>query len=352
MSETTTDPDGFADYLQAAEDGTVPLLGHLVLYSVYDSEVTHDQMEGWFTELGLNPKYLPTAPRASDAFERITGPSGARTTYALDGAPERRRRRRKDDPPRREATLMMRHVTRDPTRIVRHLVREVRDEQQTKLIYKAKLGEACFDRDLQPSSAAGAGTLTVTPDTMAIAQLPEAEQERVHELLEELRAGYTHRCTFLTGDKIRAAVRGYIEDLKAIKVSPSGGVYFVHNRHAATLGKLRELVSRCGEGSHLMRVPLPDTDEQRETVVAAWRSKAAEDLKRLARDIAAATEDAATDGTPLTTKTIQDLHQRFTELQATTTEHEQLLEAAIGDTQGSFQMVQLQLASLLTKATN
>ncbi len=35
----------------------------------------------------------------------------------------------------REATLMIRHVSRDNSQIVRHLVREVRDEEATRLTY-------------------------------------------------------------------------------------------------------------------------------------------------------------------------------------------------------------------------
>jgi hypothetical protein len=36
-----------------------PLLGHLVLYSIFDGRVTRDDLARWFTELGLNPAFLP-----------------------------------------------------------------------------------------------------------------------------------------------------------------------------------------------------------------------------------------------------------------------------------------------------
>jgi hypothetical protein len=56
-------------------------------------------------------------------------------------------------------------------------------------------------------------------------------------------------------------------------VRPTGGVYFVYRTHDATLSALRVLVSRFGEGSHLSRVPIPDQDEMREMVIAAFTTR-------------------------------------------------------------------------------
>jgi hypothetical protein len=51
-------------------------------------------------------------------------------------------------------------------------------------------------------------------------------------------------------------LRTYIEDLNAIRVRPTGGVYFVHRRHAGTLAALRELVRRFGARQPLVpRLP-------------------------------------------------------------------------------------------------
>jgi len=55
---------------------------------------------------------------------------------------------------------------------------------------------------------------------------------------------------------VGGVIRTYIENLNAIKVRPTGGVYFVH-RPPRTLGATRELASRFGAGSHLVRIPLP-----------------------------------------------------------------------------------------------
>ncbi|HEY7201861.1 MAG TPA: DUF6744 family protein [Candidatus Dormibacteraeota bacterium] len=333
-----------AGYLEAMETEGAPLLGHLVLYSIFDSSVTRDQLEGWFAELDLDAMFLPPPLRDVDAFERVTGAAGVRVSYPLGDAGGRRRRRRPGQVLDQVATLMVRHVRRDGRHIVRHLVREVRDEHETRLSYDVRLGECVFTRSTDPDGPAGAGMLTVAPDHGAIRELPPAEQRQVQALLEQIESAYTRHCTFLGADRLRATVRSYIEHLNAVRVRPTGGVYFVHRRHAGVLAGLRELVSRLGGGSHLVRVPIPDQDEMREMVVQAFRERTRDDLDRLARDIVETRSAGAAENA------IATLHRRFTDLKAATAEHAQLLNTSLDDTNASLQLVQAQLASLLVAA--
>jgi hypothetical protein len=335
--------DGLADYLEAMDATDAPLLGHLVLYSVFGSWVTPDEVDRWFAELGLDQAFAPPPIRAVDAFEKVTGPSGIRAIYPLGSEPARRRRQ---DGQTRSATLMIRPVRRDADQIARHLVREVRDEAATRLSYDARLAECVFLRDHAQTSENGAGSLRVIPDTAAIGSLPAAEQEKVRALLAELQDAYQQHCTYLSADRLRTVVRTYVESLNAIRVRPTGGVYFVHRRHADVLTALRELVRRFGAGSHLARVPLPDQDEMREMVIAAFTTRAREDLDKLARDIAAAEQDGTTGQVA-----ILALHKRFTTLQAAAAEHAQLLGASLDDTSAALKLVNVQLASLLTQAS-
>ena len=118
-------------------------------------------------------------------------------------------------------------------------------------------------------------------------------------------------------------IRTYIEALNAIRVRPTGGVYFVApppRRHPRP--RCASWSGRFGAGSHLARVPLPDQDEMREMVIAAFTTRARDDLDKLARDIAAAQRDGATGHAA-----IQALHKRFRDLQAATAEHAQLCSA-------------------------
>jgi hypothetical protein len=341
----------FDAYTAAFAGGDAPLLGHLVLYSVFDGEVTRDDLARWFGELGLDPDFVPAELRPVDAYERVTGPDGVRWSYPLplaEAAGVIANAGRKTKAPgrgvvRQQATLMVRPVTRDGGKIVRHVVREVRDGEKGRLSYDTCLGAAIFKRDNDVDQA-GAGELFIEPQTSAIDGLPDPEQTVVRHMLGKIGAEFRHRCTYVSGDKLRGVIRTYIESLNAVKVRPTGGVYFVHAAHARTLARLRELVSRFPEGSHLVRIPLPDAAEMREMVVSAFVSKAADDLNRLAVDIAAAQHNQADENTT------RKLYQRFAALQAATTEHATLLSTSLDDTQSALQLVQTQLGSLLANA--
>jgi hypothetical protein len=334
--------DGLDGYLEAIEAEGTPLLGHLVLYSVYEGDVTPAQLDLWFTQLGLDKAFAPGGIRPVDAFEKVTGPAGIRVSYALPADAPRRRRRQ--DGKGQDATLMIRHVRRDSDVIVRHLVREVRDEASVRLHYDTRLGECVFRRDPDPKAAPGAGSLQVVPDHAAIRQLPGAERDKVAQVLAEIGDAYRRNCAFLTADRLRAVLRGYIEALNAIRVRPTGGVYFVHRAHDQTLIALRELVSRFGAGSHLSRVPLPDQEEMRQMIIIAFTTRTEEDLDKLARDIAAAQANGASEAT------ITVLHKRFASLQKAAAEHATMLSTSLDDTTAALQLVNVQLASLLARS--
>lgn len=336
----------FDSYAEALEAGETPLLGHLVLYSIFDGRVTPDRLEKWFGELGLDLAFLPGALRADAAFEKVTGPAGVRLAYPLDDptAEPRPKSRRKADAIDRQATLMLRHVRRDRREIVRHVVREVRDEQETKLTYDSKLGEAIFRFDTAASSSPGDGALHVAPDNGAIGRLPEVEQGVVRDMLHEITTAYEHRRTFYSGDKLRAVIREYVEELGGIKVRPTGGVYFVHRQHANTLAALRTLVSRFGEGSHFVRIPIPDQDEMREMIITAFTTQARDELNQLATEIAAAQRDGAPE------HVVAKLHRRFRDVQKATAEHSELLSTSLDDTTAALDLVKLQLGTLLATA--
>jgi hypothetical protein len=112
--------------------------------------------------------------------------------------------------------------------------------------------------------------MEVTADRAAIASLPGPEQAQVLEMLAEIRAAVDTGRLFLTADRLRGMIRNYVESLRAIRVRPTGGVYFTGRQHAGTLAALRELVKRFGTGSSLTRIPLPDQEEMREMVISAF----------------------------------------------------------------------------------
>ncbi|GGS85097.1 hypothetical protein GCM10010156_49630 [Planobispora rosea] len=328
---------GLAAYTTAMERGDAPLFGYLVMYSIYGTEtgVSHQELQRWFTELGLHQDFLPAPITPLNAYERVTGKTGVRTSYRLPESTPL-------SGEKVEATLMIRHVSREPHQITRHLVREVRDEGRLQLSYDPGLAEIIFQRAdrRQP----GAGSLQIVPNAAAIAALAPPEQDTVRATLAEVEDAYRRQCHFYSGDQLRTLIRTYIEALHAVRVRPSGGVYFVHRAHAAPLAGLRELVARFGAGSSLTRVPLPDDEEMREMVIDAFTTKAEEELTRLSLEIATARAEGASQAQ------VQALLRRFDAVKDSTTEHSARLATSLKSTEAALQLVHAQMASLLTSA--
>jgi hypothetical protein len=346
QQEQAASGDAFGQYVTAME--AVPLLGYVVWYSVFDGNVMPHTLAAWFTELGLDPALLPRPLRADGAFEVAT--SNTATSYPVPGrtaasaAPGRRPRR--DAPADKTVTLMVRRVRRDAQAILCQLVREVRDAGASTLRYKTELAEVTFVRDQQKGAAPGAGTLQVTPHPDAI---PPREQEQVMALLGDLSAEFDRRRRYLTGDQIRAMLRAYVESLNAIRVRPTGGVYFVHEHNHGTLAALRMLLTRFGAGSNLVCVPLPDQDELRQMVIEAWRAKQREDMQKLSADIAAAQTAANAKGGKISQATAESLYARFRALQAETSEHGQLLSTDLADADAAMHLAGAQVMALLAQ---
>jgi len=219
-------------------------------------------------------------------------------------------------------------------------VREIRDEERVALDYEARLARIEFRPDDSAGSDPGAGALRITPDHCAIAALPEAERDQVKGVLDDVRAAFDHGRLYLSGDRLRALVRDYIETFAPIIVRPTGGVYFVGAAHAETLGRLRGLVSRFGHGSNLSRVPIADQDEMREMVISAFIARASSELQDLAEEIHRVQ-------TRTSTTSVKKLWERYSELKRAAAEHEALLSGAVGDTEAAMQLAELQLTALL-----
>jgi hypothetical protein len=333
-------------YRVALEEDETPLLGYLALYSIPDTMVLPDDLAEWLLDLDLDFELMPSPARPIEAFERITGPKGVRLVYPLD--PEQvestdgKSRRRE---PVRQVTLMLRPVRRDDDGLVRHLVREVRDGNAKALDYQPRIADCIFIRDQAPDAEKGAGELEVEVNHTAMRKLSEMEQGQVHLFLEQVIEQCVLACTHITGDRLRTMIRKYVERLDGIKVLGSGGTYFVQASHRRTLSALRELVGRFpGEGAFYW-VPLSDQEQMRAMITAAVNSKAADDLRRLSADIAAAREKG-----PVDTATLRALFERFTRLREQTDGHSQLLRTSLIENDAAFNVVYDQITRLVAES--
>lgn len=341
--------DGHALNAYTAKVEALPLLGYIVMYSIFDGKVTHQDVEQWVRELKLDPKMVPAPVTPASAFRRVTGPNGVRVSYPLNDP--------SNDPstPSRpgsghQVTLMVREVHHDRRKIVKRLVRE-EASAAGGLNYDTRLGEVTFVRDRSRHSDRGEGTLHIKPDHQAISELPIDEQIRVRDMFDKIKTTHQQMCLYLPGDKLRSMIHDAVENLGAVPVRPTGGVYFVHRRHAETLSALKELVRRFGpqgesrRGSKLSRIPLLNNDEMREDVVDSFRHKAKEDLQKLSQAIVEARRNGDT-----SQSTMQDLYAQFRNLKAATAEHSELLSTDLQDTTAALDLARSQLENLFKTA--
>lgn len=328
--DLTTSDTALNRYLYSATaDNADALLGYLVIYNIAGIEpVTADEVRNWFEELELKPRYLPGPPRPDDAFERATG--AAKASYPLG------QRRRNHTTKGQTVTLMMRNVTRDETRIVRHLVRELADHDHEELSYEVRLAEAQFLRNTTPGLPDGAGDMHLNVEQHEVDRLGDRERGTITALLDQIARDFDNRSRYISADRLRTLVRDYIEEeLRAVRVQR--GLYFVHLKHAAALAALRTLVSRFD--AELNRVPLPNIDEMRTMVDGAFESKAQADLESLARDIARVQADPKN-------YQVRKLEQRYNAVRLAAEEYQQTLDANLTTVDATLDLVKAQMASL------
>lgn len=324
----------------ADRTGHGPVLGYVVLYSVFGGEITLPDATTQFQRLRLNTDVLPGPLRADDAFLRVTGKNGVRDTYNLDrldtGATASHLAPTPAGPVR-SASLMIRPVRRDAAVIVRHIVREVRDETATRLSYDT-LGEVTFERS---SGTHGPGQMLIRLDDIAVAALSDAEQERVHALVRTVQDQYLWQCVYLGADRIRSLLLEYMRRLEAVPVRPTGGVYFVTAEHAATLEGLHKFIERIGGHSVFARIPLPDEAEMRQLIVRAFIDNARDALQKLSMEIVDARKGGVSDSK------CKSLLDRFRTLKHQTSRYSQRLQTSLDETGSSLDLVEAQLTALL-----
>lgn len=256
------------DYLDSS--GELPrdvLLGTIAMFTITDGEYSHDQVTTWFEELMLDPTFVPETNKAIDAYKKATSEADD-FEYALSDG--------------NTAHVLVRDVSSDKEMIVRHLVREVRDNKRRRLAY-AKIGEAVFYRP----AVRGGKTIPGTERfrlTIENATLQPGEREAMQEpLVARITRQYERYVDFMDGMKVRAMIRDYLKHLNSVTLK--AGVYFVHVSRQDELDRLTTLVERLGGGCTMHQVPLVDLAEQRTRVITAYQDEAERSLQDIVTKI-------------------------------------------------------------------
>lgn len=251
----------------AAREVAGGVLGYLCWYTIAEVRITRDELERIWREIGLPEEAMPSPIRVVDAFKRACA-DVERKRIAMDGG--------------RRLNLLVRAVLTEEDLVIRHLVREVVDEQNRRLEYRPVVAfELVRDRQY--------GDLFRRMPLVAEAELLPEEIEAAQEcerLFQEYREHYTSR-------HIRGAVYDLLDLMDASPQRPSGGVYFLPYAHAETARRMQAMIRALGPFTATdwqptcWLLPVLDTDESRAMVEAGLAEYVRERCDRIMADLAA-----------------------------------------------------------------
>lgn len=275
------------------------LLGRIVLFTITDEPVRHEDLTKWFADLGLDEKYLPTPNKYIDAFKKAT--SDTKESYPLTKG--------------RTAHLLCRDVSSTTDFVRRQITREVKDSGRRRLVY----GEAITCTFFRPPRTEDQDTarlqVTVNPTN-----LEPGELAMVQRIARDIAERYQRYYQFLDGQKVRATIRGYLKKLNAIEIK--GGVYFVHSSRDDELGRLAQLVDRLGGGCHMNMIPMVDLERERAFMARVFEREASQAL----RDLTTEARELMAQRKTITGAAYAKMKARYDEVLNNATEHMENLQ--------------------------
>jgi hypothetical protein len=246
-------------------------LGLLAIYTVSTGgektlDVTRDQLEGWFAELGLNTQFLPSSAKAVDNFRAAASTSHTREYVGADGKRYR---------------LVIEEKKSDPDLIVRWVMRQGLSEGGQTL----RVADITYARGRRRTSGRVKGSEDVWARLHA--GLRGAERVQIQGFVDECLSRYGQLSRQLTPQRVRALLRDYLNSIDAVQLAPLAGTYFIPREHMDAARRLGVFVDRCGEGCRMLVAPVVDTPEQRDMVAAAVDADVDGRARKTLEDIAA-----------------------------------------------------------------
>lgn len=222
-------------------------LGYLIAYTISTGsdepnlDVTRDQLELWFDELGISTKFLPGAIKTVDAFRQATS---AQVEYTNE---EDHRFR-----------LVVEEMKTGPDLVIRWVMRQGLSAGTRS----DKVAEITFYRPRRKTGRRVAGSEDVK------SRLHKGLRGRDLEVTQEFVDGCLERYgksrRQLSPHRLRKIVRETLTRAGAIPIQATNTIYFVPSDGYDTALAMREFVSRCGGTCKMLLLPLIDDDDQRE----------------------------------------------------------------------------------------
>lgn len=233
--------------IAVSKDSKMPVLGHIVWFSVPDEDVSLRRARRLWQLAGLDPKPLPKETSDINAFKRAVRQAEGRVTTDEGHVIETDVR----DIPTNDAT-----ITYQVSRVVKDRENKVVDYPKALLVW--------FNKQ------------TNVIDFSPLGEVPRRE---VLSLMESIQARFEENGKSITGAKVRGLVRSFIkddDDEQAGMVGlagenmrgKAGGVYFVLAKFSDQLEGLADFLTELYPNgrAYLYTVPMADGASEREMI--------------------------------------------------------------------------------------
>ncbi len=259
---------------QIEKTGELPrdvMLGYIAWFTIPDGAYKLSDISDAFDQLMLDSRFVPAETSAFNAFEKAA-------TSSLRAA--------KPYPLPHDQTgeiIVCREAQKNSEKVVRHLVREVRDGKRARLRFEPVGEVVLFREHIDARNKIKRGTGRIRSQVLTPALLP-GENSQVQTVIAEFEKEYDRLYNFIDGDKVRKIVRDYVGFLNGVMMK--GSVYFVHVDQDDQLLKLQSFCEALGNGCSMELMPIPDLPKLRTSVVAAFQEQAKRDLDDVVKTIA------------------------------------------------------------------
>jgi hypothetical protein len=304
----------------------VQFLGSLVWFTISDCRVVRDDLAAAFDEAGIDQKYLPKPISPRDAFRRATKRIEMKEIPIGDASEEK------------FLNLLIRDVRQNKDVIVRHVVREIRDRQNTRLQHLAVA-------DLRLTEQGKYSALGMQP----LATLLKEEAAAIDAFMVD----YDIEQENYNGRTVRDIIWSVLRDCDPVNVRPSGGVYFTPEEHREKIDSLKRLVSILskhntnGHKSSLWSIPVINADEQKEMLQESLEDQVREDSQVLVKEMVDLLGDSAK--RKVTKALAQQYIERVQRLGNLVDKYEQTLQYEAVSAKSNYELAMQQAVTLLAK---
>lgn len=232
--------------------GKVPILGHLIWFSVKESRIEPEELRRLFAQIGIPAEFIPEDISPINAFKRATSELSEEIEVPLDQ--------------NRIAVFLVRLTAKSDAEIVKSIIKEVRDQNDKRLSYE-EVGRVHFDKD--------------TKDVRYYAIQSESQP-----VLDQIKQLYETYGRYITGKQIRAIFHDIIESMSPTQVRPSGAVYFIPHQYADMVQKMEVLSKELipygitDFSSAFESIPLIDADKTRSLVELRFEEQNTRDVDK------------------------------------------------------------------------